>query len=581
MPDAREDRALAALNADPDVRYAAPDVAVARREPTRRPQWPLRARQRRRTSTASRPGSGPRAPDVTVAVVDQDVDARIPTWRQRRADGDDFVGRRLHGRDADGRRPRHPRRRHDRRRRENGKSASPASRPRRTSCRCARSTTAATGKLSSVIMEAFDLRRRRRTLPIVVGRRSAPTRCCPTREQGGRSTSASPTLVPTPTPTRCSSSPPATRATTTTRPTAGLPVLAARPPNLICVGMTGRSTATRTSRCAGATSARRRSTCSRPARGSARPCAVATDGRLLASSGTSVAAPLVAGVAALRRGQDPMTVGPEQLKDADARGGVDAHPGLSRLSVRRAPERRAAVDARADLGAGGPAARWVSCDADHDGFDDRRQVPATSGTVDGCPDADGDGVRDIDDNCATCQRRPGRRRRRRRRQRVRSDAARRRTPTATARPLLDDRCPTVPRRRADGCPASSPTPPPTATPTPTPDRHADPPPPPTCSRRRHGAPKICPRGASLPRQGGEGDGQRLTRTATRVAEDRARVKRGRRSGSASRDAVADGHDERAQPHRSRQARAQALAKGTYRVTATARRHGRDGSSFKV
>ena len=220
-PRAGPSQALAALNADPDVRFAVPNVRVhvaaapsdssaalaewgarrcrrsptptstrrrrgrssrgpgrhrRRRRPARRRRPPRPARQRRRpgTRTSRRPTAAPPA---------------IPT-------GDDDHGTHVAGHD---RRAARQRRRHRRRRAAT-----------RTSCRCARSTTAATA--SSLGPQRVRLR----------GRGGDPDRHCVVRHRPAapaperRDQRRLRRRASTPTRTRCTSSPRATRATTTT-----------------------------------------------------------------------------------------------------------------------------------------------------------------------------------------------------------------------------------------------------------------------------------------------------------------------------------------------------------------------------
>ena len=176
-------------------------------------------------------------------------------------------------------------------------------------------------------------------------------------------------------------------------------------------------------------------------------------------SGTSMSAPMVAGAAALVMQRDP-EFGPLDVKRKLV-GSVDPKVGMGgtapnlhgRLNAARA------FDARTPKG-GGPGRPWVSCDRDHDGV---RDDVATSdacpdapapGTVDGCPDTDADGVRDFADNCASVPN-PNQ-----------ADAdgdslgdACDPTPRGAdldgdAKAALDDRCPMQPAPTADGCPAA-------------------------------------------------------------------------------------------------------------------------------
>jgi hypothetical protein len=199
-------------------------------------------------------------------------------------------------------------------------------------------------------------------------------------------------------------------------------------------------------------------------------------------TGTSQAVPMVAGAAAILLSMDPRPSA-EQVAQL-LRATVDLKSAFTDISVAggRLNVARAA-DVPGRLGSGGGEAKpWVSCDRDHDGF--RDDGPADKcpdlpgpGTPDGCPDADGDGRPDNVDNCANvanadqadadgdgkgnaCDETP------------RGDDV-----DGDFKPFLDDRCPFEPASSSDGCPVvvnppkndpPVPTPVPTATPQGTP-----------------------------------------------------------------------------------------------------------------
>ena len=134
-----------------------------------------------------------------------------------------------------------------------------------------------------------------------------------------------------------------------------------------------------------------------------RPCAAAQTAS--AAGGTSAAAAIVAGVAALVKAQDP-EASPATIKFALMNSVGIRDPGLIPISVsggrrQRRPRPRAAQRPRARTAPAGP---WKTCDPDHDGLTSGGdECPAQFGPGQhrGCPDTDGDGRRDIDDNCAT------------------------------------------------------------------------------------------------------------------------------------------------------------------------------------
>jgi len=172
------------------------------------------------------------------------------------------------------------------------------------------------------------------------------------------------------------------------------------PPNLICVAMSDDQD---------------KPDCQSNVRGSADIFAPGRNiyassgtGRLVQQlSGTSQAAAVVAGVAALARWFEPRWSG-EQLKDT-LMSHADPVPGMEGLvtSNGRVNAARALLETKdldgKDLGRGGPGGTYATCDRDHDGFRDgvggRDECPDRAGATNGCPDSDGDGLLDNHDNC--------------------------------------------------------------------------------------------------------------------------------------------------------------------------------------
>jgi hypothetical protein len=261
-----------------------------------------------------------------------------------------------------------------------------------------------------------------------------------------------------------------------------------------------------------------------------------------------------------------------ELKDAVTTTG-DTIASMPDSTVGRLNAARA-VGLRLGLTMNGDSAAWQTCDRDHDKVVDAAdQCPDQPGTINGCPDVDGDLVRDRDDNCPTVANADqadadgdgiG----------DRCDTTPRGPDTdGDAKAALDDRCPDVPSLAADGCPVTIPNPPgdggprvtpPVATPTPVP-------PPPAVTRILdldvRVTPPKCPKGHPQCKKAAKVT-VKLSRRAKVALKLELRVKKqGRwvwtRVTSKSVTATASG---RSLTIRGKSGRS--LAKGPYRVTAS-------------
>jgi subtilisin family serine protease len=242
------------------------------------------------------------------------------------------------------------------------------------------------------------------------------------------------------------------------------PATGEAPPNLICVGATND---TDFPMCYGNVGAR---SVDLFAPG-ALIYSIARGREVQASGGTSAAAAIVAGVAALVKARDP-EAGPETIKFALRNSVGDPRtPGLIPISISGGRVNAArALGQRGNLSGNGGGGSWVSCDTDHDGIAnnvdecDTQFGPSAYG---GCPDNDGDGRRDIDDNCATASNADQADDDRDGTGNACDPTPRGEDPDRDGKAWLDDACPTVHGTRSDGCP-EPPTVVPTATPTPPP-----------------------------------------------------------------------------------------------------------------
>lgn len=186
--------------------------------------------------------------------------------------------------------------------------------------------------------------------------------------------------------------------------------------------------------------------------------------------GTSQATPLVAAAAALLQSVDLPAPNADELK-SELLNAVDRMPTLDAISTEggRLNAARGLDPRPGDLGTGGPSVPWKSCDEDHDGVrgaGDLCPTLAGTGTINGCPDRDKDGVVDPQDNCPDA---------------VNPDQADQdndgigdacdadRDGDGKVPPV--DGCPTVAASTPNGCPlVATPTPTPSVTPAPTPPK---------------------------------------------------------------------------------------------------------------
>jgi subtilisin family serine protease len=290
----------------------------------------------------------------------------------------------------------------------------------------------------------------------------------------------------------------------------------------------------------------------------------------LTRSGTSMATPMVAAVAALVDSVDFGTHSASDLKTAVTTADPIAFmpDSTGRLNAARA------VGLRGGFGTGGPGptAPWKTCDRDHDALVDLSdQCPDQPGKVQGCPDSDGDLVRDAEDNCPALSNAD--------QADVDDDGTgdacditpRGEDVDGDAKAALDDRCPDVASTAADGCPVpiynppgnpGGPINPPVVTPTPTPVAATR-----ILDLDVQVTPPKCPAGHPKCRKAAKVT-VKLSRRATVALKLELRVKRnGRwvwtRVTSKSLTATASG---RSLTIRGKSGRS--LAKGPYRVTAS-------------
>jgi major intracellular serine protease len=166
------------------------------------------------------------------------------------------------------------------------------------------------------------------------------------------------------------------------------------PPNVICVAMTDRNDKPAcTSNVGGSVDVFAPGELV-PSTVMNRPTAAQASG-VESLSGTSMSAAVVAGVAALALSAE--TDAPASLLKAILLGGTDSPDGLSAGRINAAK-----AVGEVGPGLGGPGGEWVTCDQDHDGVrDSSDKCVLVPGSFEGCPDTDGDGYHDGEDNCRT------------------------------------------------------------------------------------------------------------------------------------------------------------------------------------
>jgi subtilisin family serine protease len=236
-----------------------------------------------------------------------------------------------------------------------------------------------------------------------------------------------------------------------------------RPDNLICVGMTTRTDVPVCWGNVGANSV----DLFAPGAEILSTVTVANGFDYRRTTGTSSAAARVSGAAALLKAEQGALFSASELHDRILRG-VDPYDGMAAISVAggRLNAERLVTDGRSLATESGGA--WTSCDRDHDtvlnGVDACPDAPGPA-SLNGCPDTDGDGVLDGSDNCRAvanadqadtdadsvgnaCDQMP------------RGD-----DPDGDGVPSLDDRCPAQAGGLPDGCPAVVNPPAPTLVPT--------------------------------------------------------------------------------------------------------------------